>query len=449
MKCNLGLPVKLILISCLELIIFGSLWYYYFINPLFKCPCKKYFQGFPIAKASATLININIFMMLISLSKTYKKFIYIKRNTLKNLHIYFGSAIIFWSIVHSISHYINFIKSNMPKLLITSGSGLTGNFLILFFILLLISTRVQNSSIFYIIHNISTIILIVLLCIHGSFCTIKYNINTCPESHSWKWLLTGITISFLEIVYKYSFSNYTNAIIKYSNNLYQINLKLPKTRTFKQYRCGKLIWINIPEVSNIEWHPFTISSYNKYTSEVSIHIKSRGDWTNKIINHIDNIKKIKVKIDGPYHHLPTNFNKRLLNEPTLLITSGIAITTFSYNLQEISNEKDIFKLYLIIILKNQSEISWFLPTLKLLFDKKNFHVLFYFTDKTCTDKIGFPFNYNLGRPNVKHILDDIFINNIFITKDYLINIFYSGNNFILQELKEITRNNKSFKLQNF
>lgn len=437
------------LISFLQITIFSSLWYYYFIDSLFKCPCKKYYQGFPIAKSSAILININMCMMLISLSKTYKKFIYIRNNTLKKIHIYLGSSIVFWSSIHSISHYINFIKNNMSKLLITSGSGLTGNFLILFLILIIFSSHIVNSSIFYVIHNISTIILIVFLCIHGSFCTIKYNINTCPESHSWKWLLSGIIILFLEIVYKYSFSKYTNGIIKYSNNLYQINLKLPKTKTFKKYLCGKLIWINIPEVSNIEWHPFTISSYNKYTSEVSIHIKSRGDWTNKIINHIDNIKKIKVKIDGPYHHLPTNFNKRLLNEPTLLITSGIAITTFSYNLQEISNEKDIFKLYLIIILKNPSEINWLLPTLKLLFDKNNFYVLFYFTEKKFTDKIEFPFNYNLGRPNVKHILDDIFINNIFITKDYLINIFYSGNNFILQELKEITRNNKTFKLQNF
>lgn len=439
----------IVLISFLQITIFSSLWYYYFIDSLFKCPCKKYYQGFPIAKSSAILININMCMMLISLSKTYKKFIYIRNNTLKKIHIYLGSSIVFWSSIHSISHYINFIKNNMSKLLITSGSGLTGNFLILFLILIIFSSRIVNSSIFYVIHNISTIILIVFLCIHGSFCTIKYNINTCPESHSWKWLLSGIIILFLEIVYKYSFSKYTNGIIKYSNNLYQINLKLPKTKTFKKYLCGKLIWINIPEVSNIEWHPFTISSYNKYTSEVSIHIKSRGDWTNKIINHIDNIKKIKVKIDGPYHHLPTNFNKRLLNEPTLLITSGIAITTFSYNLQEISNEKDIFKLYLIIILKNPSEINWLLPTLKLLFDKNNFYVLFYFTEKKFTDKIEFPFNYNLGRPNVKHILDDIFINNIFITKDYLINIFYSGNNFILQELKEITRNNKTFKLQNF
>jgi hypothetical protein len=437
----------LILISCLQFIIFGSLWYYYFINPLFKCPCKKYFQGFPIAKASATLININIFMILIILSKTYKKFIYIKINTLKKIHIYLGSAIIFWSTIHSISHYINFIKSNMPKLLITSGSGLTGNFLILFFVLLLISTRVQNSSIFYIIHNISTIIIIFMVCIHGTFCTIKYNINTCPESSSWKWLLSGIIISFIEIIYKYSFSTYTNGIIKYSDNLYEFSFNLPK-----QY-CGKLIWLNIPAINKFEWHPFTVSSYNKFKYEVTVHIKCKGDWTNKIINYIyyNNKNKLKVKIDGPYHCLSKNFSEKLLKEPTLLITSGIGITTFSYNLQKISNEKDIFKLYLIIILKNPNEIDWFLPILKLLFDKNNFYVLFYFTEKHYYDKleIDFPFNYNLGRPNFKNILDDIFIHNLFNTTDSLINIFYSGNNVILKDLRNITKNNKTFKLQNF
>jgi hypothetical protein len=287
----------------------------------------------------------------------------------------------------------------------------------------------------------------IIICIHGSFCTIKYNINTCPSSQSWKWLLSGIIILLVEILYKYFFTKYTSGIIKYSDKLYQFNFKLPK-----KY-CGKLIFINIPEVSKLEWHPFTTSLYNNYTSEVSLHIKARGDWTNKIINHIyyNNIKKIKIKIDGPYHHLPKNFNKTLIKEPTLLIASGIAITTFSYNLQKISNEKEIFKLYLIIILKNPNEIAWFLPILKLLFDKNNFYVLFYFTEKQYYDKLelDFPFNYNLGRPNFKNILDDIFIHNVFNTTDSLINIFYSGNNVILKDIRNITKNNKTFKLQNF
>ena len=438
--------ILITLINGLQFSIFGILWYYYFKNPLFKCPCKKYYQGFPIAKSSATLININILTILISLSKTYKKFIYIRNNTLKKIHIYFGLSIVFWSIVHSISHYINFIK-HMSILLINSGSWLTGNILIFFLIIIVISTRINNSSIFYIIHNISTIILMIIICIHGSFCTIKYNINTCPSSQSWKWLLSGIIILLVEILYKYFFTKYTSGIIKYSDKLYQFNFKLPK-----KY-CGKLIFINIPEVSKLEWHPFTTSLYNNYTSEVSLHIKARGDWTNKIINHIyyNNIKKIKIKIDGPYHHLPKNFNKTLIKEPTLLIASGIAITTFSYNLQKISNEKEIFKLYLIIILKNPNEIAWFLPILKLLFDKNNFYVLFYFTEKQYYDKLelDFPFNYNLGRPNFKNILDDIFIHNVFNTTDSLINIFYSGNNVILKDIRNITKNNKTFKLQNF
>ena len=434
---------KFIILSCLQLIIFGCLWYYYFTHSLFKCPCKKYNHGFPIAKASAMLININILLILISVCKIYRKFIYINKSLIKLLHKYLGLSLIFWSLIHSIAHYINFNTNKMGKLLITSGAGLTGNLIMLFIFVISISIFVKNNSYFYILHNISSILCIIILCFHGTFCTIKYNINTCPDSQSWKWLLSGIIIIFVEKIYKYSCITSSNSIIKITNNLYQINLKLSKNF------CGKLIYINIPTINKFEWHPFITSSYNSYKSEVSIHVKGNGDWTNKIIKYLNTKSLIKLKIDGPYYNLPKNFTKNILNEPSVLITSGIGITSFSHILQEISNKSvTISKLYLIIILKTPDDITWFIPILELLFTKKNMHILFYFTNVPTNENhnIHFPFKFNYGRPNFNNLLDTIFINNLFNPPNMFINIYFSGNRLILQELQNITKNNKIFRL---
>lgn len=447
MKCN-----KYILLSFLQLVIFAFLWYYYFTHPLFKCPCKKYNHGFPIAKSSAILININILFILISISKIYKKFIYINDIILKSLHVYIAISIIFWSLLHSISHYINFVNNKMSNLLL-SGVGITGNLLIIFISVIILSSYIKsNKSYFYIIHNISTILFIITICFHGTFCTIKYNVNTCPDLQSWKWLLSGLIIILIEKFYKYLFVFKSSSIINISNNLYQITLKL------SQKYCGKIIFINVPKINRFEWHPFIISSYNKTTSDVSIHIKNNGDWTSKFIDILNNNDlnhiPINIKIDGPYYHLPKNFNKKLLNEPSLLITSGIGITTFSYNLQQLSKETTFLKLYLIIIVKSPNDIAWFIPTLKLLFDKNNVHILFYFTDVFqdnlySKNNIVFPFNFNYGRPNFNNILESFFISNLFNKPNSLINIYFSGNKEILKDLKKIITNNKTFILNHY
>lgn len=439
-----------ILSSFLQITIFSGLWIYYLKNPLFKCPCKKYQQGFPIAKSSAYLININIFIMLtsISISKIVKRFIYIPNHIITKIHLYIGFSLFFWSFIHIVAHYINFINNNINLM---SGAGLTGNILFLCLVFIFISTKFQlNISYFYILHNISTIIFLIITIFHGSFCTIKYNIKTCPQQQSWIWILSGIILIIINLFYKYFLNTNKGYIIKISDNLYRLNLKL------SEKSCGKIIWINNPFQNVFEWHPFTISLYNKYTSEVSIYIKSRGDWTTKFIENCTsyNIEtKLNVKIDGPYYNLPKNFYFKLLNEPTLLITSGIGITTFSYYLQQIAlTPHKIFKLYLIIILKNPNEISWLLPILQLLCKKDNFYILFYFTEINDNSILyNFPLNlkYINGRPNFTNILDDIYLTNLFNTQDSFINIFFSGNYKIYKELKQLTKNNKTFLLQNF
>ncbi|XP_071788669.1 NADPH oxidase 5-like [Asterias amurensis] len=53
------------------------------------------------------------------------------------------------------------------------------------------------------------------------------------------------------------------------------------------YEPGDYLFINIPEVAKHEWHPFTISSAPEQPDTISMHIRSAGNWTNKLYSFYD------------------------------------------------------------------------------------------------------------------------------------------------------------------
>ena len=48
-----------------------------------------------------------------------------------------------------------------------------------------------------------------------------------------------------------------------------------------KYRGGQYIFLCIPDVAKLEWHPFSLSSA-PYEDDVTVHIRVLGDWTEKL-----------------------------------------------------------------------------------------------------------------------------------------------------------------------
>ena len=69
-------------------------------------------------------------------------------------------------------------------------------------------------------------------------------------------------------------------------------------RDFK-YKSGQYCFLCIPQVSWVEWHPFSISS-SPHENVVSIHIRVLGDWTKQLYNNVEETRNLNVYIDGPY-----------------------------------------------------------------------------------------------------------------------------------------------------
>uniref|UniRef100_A0A1J3D3L0 ferric-chelate reductase (NADH) n=1 Tax=Noccaea caerulescens TaxID=107243 RepID=A0A1J3D3L0_NOCCA len=129
------------------------------------------------------------------------------------------------------------------------------------------------------------------------------------------------------------------------------------------YSPTSIMFVNIPSVSNLQWHPFTITSSSKLEPEkLSVVIKSEGKWSTKLyqtLSSSDQIDRLAVSVEGPYGPASTDF---LRHEALVMVSGGSGITPFISVIRDLiatsQNQKyKIPKITLICAFKNSSEIS--------------------------------------------------------------------------------------------
>lgn len=51
---------------------------------------------------------------------------------------------------------------------------------------------------------------------------------------------------------------------------------------------GQYVFLNCPEISQLEWHPFTMTSAPE-EDFFTVHIRKAGDWTETLIKMVENL----------------------------------------------------------------------------------------------------------------------------------------------------------------
>lgn len=423
------MKVFIYVLSFLQIAVFTGLWIYYIRDPLYKCPCKRYDQAFPIAKSSGFVINMNLFLTFISASHIWRRFVYISSYTFKNIHLTNFVWLVIFSSIHITAHTINFMKFSS----FINGASITGIILGI----TIVSTGFLHKMIrynynYYIrMHICLAVILCSILSIHGSFCSIRYTQELCPKPTSWIWVLCGGIIYLGNFVYKKVYITEYKVI---DDTLLYINLDLSKDYV------GKTIWILVPNISIWEWHPFTV--VNGTSDKKYLYIKARGDWTKRLIDFFRNDDNISsIFVNGPYKTLPDSFNMTLYSEYTALITSGTGITTF---VDVMKNCECFRKICFIVIVKKASEL--FIVNNLL----KNIHVQFivYITNgmQNTTKPNKSNVVYHIGRPDFKDIFDVILLRTLF-NECNKINVFFSGSDSVYKTLYKESLQYDIFKMK--
>lgn len=70
------------------------------------------------------------------------------------------------------------------------------------------------------------------------------------------------------------------------------------------------VFINVPSISTLQWHPFTVnSSSNLEPDRLSVIIKKEGSWTQKLYEELSqpSLQRLAVSVEGPYGPATADF----------------------------------------------------------------------------------------------------------------------------------------------
>ncbi|SCV72536.1 BQ2448_4073 [Microbotryum intermedium] len=187
---------------------------------------------------------------------------------------------------------------------------------------------------------------------HGMFCLIKPDRPPyCSPSQIgvfWKYWLVGGIIYLGERTLREIRARrrtYISKVILHPSDVYEIQIKMEKMRT----KPGQYIFLNCPEVSYWQWHPFTLTSAPE-EDYLSVHIRIVGDFTSALAESlgcavldtgargIENVKpplkKVmpRIMVDGPFGSASEDIFKF---EVSMLVGAGIGVTPFASILKSI------------------------------------------------------------------------------------------------------------------
>lgn len=129
------------------------------------------------------------------------------------------------------------------------------------------------------------------------------------------------------------------------------------------YNPTSSIFINVPSISKLQWHPFTIiSNSNLEPQKLSVLIKCEGNWSRSLYDMLSSpspLHRLEVAVEGPYGPAATHF---LRHDTLVMISGGSGITPFISVIRELiflnSTQKcKTPKIILISAFKNSSHLS--------------------------------------------------------------------------------------------
>ncbi|KAK9749434.1 hypothetical protein RND81_02G125300 [Saponaria officinalis] len=161
-----------------------------------------------------------------------------------------------------------------------------------------------------------------------------------------------------------------------------LELNFVKSAKFS-YNPTSIIFIKIPAISRLQWHPFSIISGSRLENDrLSVIIKVGGTWTRKLYDMVStsSIDRLEASVEGPYGPVSNHY---LRYETLVMISGGSGITPFFSIIRELlfassTTEPKIPKIQLITVFKNASNLSMLsllLPLSSTTFDLSKLDLL--------------------------------------------------------------------------
>ncbi|KAG0239096.1 hypothetical protein BGW41_007939 [Actinomortierella wolfii] len=202
-------------------------------------------------------------------------------------------SIVICTAIHGAGHYVNVYRldaqhrinpekfpHSAAQLLYTSYAGTTGH-IMLFCMVLMYTTakesqRKKSFETFWYTHHLAFVFFIALL-LHGLGCIVQDQHGRCRGYNSWQVFTFFLALYVIERGIRFVRARKETRLIKviqHPANVIELRIQKPGFT----YKPGQYMFINIPELSEYQWHPFTITS-SPFEDYISVHIRQVGDWT--------------------------------------------------------------------------------------------------------------------------------------------------------------------------
>ncbi|KAF3912861.1 hypothetical protein AA313_de0204806 [Arthrobotrys entomopaga] len=410
---------------------------------------------YPIARAAALVLHVDVALVLLPVCRSCISLL--RRTPLntiipfdKNItfHMVTAWSIVFFSCLHTLSHWNNFAqlasKTNLGfKGFIlanfVTGPGWTG-YIMLISLIAMAWTGVEkyrrsNFERFWYTHHLF-LIFFFFWSFHGAFCMIKNDRD--PQCVGigvfWKyWLVGGILYLFERLAREIrgKHKTYISKVIEHPSNVVEIQIKKDHTVT----RAGQYIFLCCPEVSIWQYHPFTLTSAPE-EDYISVHIrvvgdftkalaktlgctldrKEKGDVTSKVIgvnkesagSDVDPaLRRVlpRVYIDGPFGSASEDVFKF---EVAMLVGAGIGVTPFASILKSIwyrinypQKKTRLSKVYFFWICRDFGSFEWFRSLLLAIEAQDISHLIEVHTYLTAKIKVDDATNIMINDANAE------------------------------------------------
>ncbi len=320
-----------------------------------------------IARGAGACLNLNGALVLIPMMRTMLSWVrtsflaaIVPVDLSIDIHKLLGQAVFVFSIVHSAAHLFNY-ASLAPSVpfrdnLLGTQAGLTG--VILLAVFGIMWTFAQASirrrgwfEAFYVTHSLYIIFFAVLLAHAPNF---------------WKWALLPLAAFGVEVFLK-SYHRRDVSFVREAaalpSGVSRLRIRRPERFTFQP---GDYLFLKVPRVSRFEWHPFTISSSPEEQKDLSVHVRSLGNWTRTLYDVVRALPQddpyLPVEIRGPFGAPSTRI---FHSQCAVLIGAGIGVTPFASILRSIlyrrekGEELRLQKVYFFWLNRDRRSFEWF------------------------------------------------------------------------------------------
>jgi len=296
-----------------------------------------------------------------------------------------------FTLIHVVAHYVNFFNVEYLNVLplyawqihYQTWAGATGHILLLIMLLMYTTAQVdmrnQCFEAFWYTHHLGLVFMYLMLW-HAYGCFVHdFTSGQCKPYNSYQYILVSYGLYLLERVYREYRSRlptHISKVVGHPAKTIEIQFKKP---SFK-YRPGMYLFMNVPEVSYWQWHPFTITS-SPYEDYISIHVRQVGDFTTALGKRLgcnsskgdgeigQLVRLPRLRVDGPFG-APTEdvFEHQIC----VLVGGGIGVTPFAAILKDIwyrhqrKDQMTIQRVEFFWICRDTESFEWFQSLLATL-----------------------------------------------------------------------------------